>query len=138
MYFDNTDADASCQTYKGDHRVTRVGRVLRKMSLDETPQFFNVLQGSMSVVGPRPHALKTAVGEHLLAKAAEHYSSRHRVKPGITGWAQVNGSRGEIDSIDKLHRRLKYDLDYIERWSVWFDLKIVFLTLLRIHDPKAY
>jgi polysaccharide biosynthesis protein PslA len=138
MYFDQTDPDASCQTSKGDTRVTRVGRILRKFSFDEIPQFFNVLQGTMSVVGPRPHALKTAVASDLLTKVAERYSSRHRVKPGITGWAQVNGCRGEIDSIEKLRVRIDYDLQYIERWSIWLDLKIILLTVLRIYDPKAY
>src|SRR5262245_1927860 len=111
MYVETTDADATCQTCKGDRRVTRVGRFLRKTSLDELPQFFNVLQGRMSVVGPRPHPLKITAGGHSLMEVDEHYAARHRVKPGITGWAQVNGNRGELDSVDKLRRRLEYDIN---------------------------
>ena len=114
------------QARPNDPRVTRVGRVLRRTSLDELPQLLNVLLGEMSIVGPRPHA--TAHNE-LFETLISSYARRHAVKPGITGWAQVNGSRGETDTNDKMRRRADYDLYYIDNWSVWFDLKIIVLTL---------
>lgn len=113
------------QAQREDPRVTRVGRVLRKSSLDELPQLFNVLRGDMSLVGPRPHALSH--NEHYQS-VLETYASRHKVKPGITGWAQVNGFRGETDTPDKMRKRVEHDLYYIENWSLWLDLKILFLT----------
>jgi putative colanic acid biosynthesis UDP-glucose lipid carrier transferase len=116
------------QATKGDARITKVGQFLRRTSLDELPQFFNVLQGRMSVVGPRPHAV--VMNEYYKDKVA-YYFQRHKVKPGITGLAQVNGLRGETDTLDKMERRIELDLDYIQRWSVWLDLKIVFLTIFR-------
>lgn len=112
----------------GDPRVTRLGAFLRKTSLDELPQFYNVLQGRMSIVGPRPHAL--AHNEHY-KDLVESYMKRHKVKPGITGWAQVNGYRGETDTIEKMQRRVEYDLWYINNWSLWLDLKIIFLTVFK-------
>lgn len=112
----------------GDPRVTRLGAFLRKTSLDELPQFYNVLQGRMSIVGPRPHAL--AHNEHY-KDLVESYMKRHKVKPGITGWAQVNGYRGETDTIDKMQKRVEYDLWYINNWSLWLDLKIIFLTVFK-------
>lgn len=114
------------QAQRNDPRVTRVGRVLRRTSLDELPQLLNVLLGEMSIVGPRPHA---AAHDMLFETLIQPYARRHTVKPGITGWAQVNGFRGETDTIDKMRRRIDYDLDYIDNWSHWFDLKIIFLTL---------
>ena len=102
MYSEHADPDARVQTSKNDRRVTRVGRLLRRTSLDELPQLINVLQGRMSIVGPRPHALQTTAEGKMLAEAIDNYASRHRVKPGITGWAQVHGLRGEIRSIEKL------------------------------------
>ncbi|MDQ7017388.1 MAG: undecaprenyl-phosphate glucose phosphotransferase [Gammaproteobacteria bacterium] len=116
------------QAKKGDARITPFGAFLRRTSLDELPQFFNVLQGRMSIVGPRPHAL--AHNEAFKDKI-EQYMLRHKVKPGITGWAQVNGYRGETDTLYKMQKRVEYDLNYIENWSLWLDLKIIFLTIFK-------
>lgn len=113
------------QAQRSDPRVTRVGKILRMTSLDELPQLFNVLRGEMSLVGPRPHAI--AHNEHYAAILG-NYASRHKVKPGITGWAQINGYRGETDTPEKMRKRVEYDLYYIENWSIWFDIKILFLT----------
>ena len=116
------------QAKKNDARVTPIGAFLRRTSLDELPQFFNVLQGRMSLVGPRPHAL--AHNEYY-KDLVESYMQRHKVKPGITGWAQVNGYRGETDTLDKMQKRVEYDLWYIDNWSLWLDLKIIFLTVFK-------
>ncbi|MDF1762620.1 MAG: undecaprenyl-phosphate glucose phosphotransferase [Oleibacter sp.] len=116
------------QAKKGDARITKVGAFIRRTSLDELPQFINVLQGSMSVVGPRPHAV--AHNEEY-RKLIPFYMLRHKVKPGITGWAQINGYRGETDTLDKMEGRVEYDLDYIRNWSLWMDVKIVFLTFFK-------
>jgi len=129
MFHHQCDVNAERQTTRNDDRVTRVGRFIRKTSLDELPQLFNVLLGSMSMVGPRPHATATKAAGVLFEDAVEQYSARHRVKPGITGWAQVNGYRGETDTLEKIEKRVEYDLEYIERWSVWFDLYILFRTI---------
>ncbi len=124
------------QATQNDKRVTRTGAFLRSTSLDELPQFYNVLQGRMSIVGPRPHAM---AHNELYKEQVDAYMQRHRVKPGITGWAQVNGWRGETDTLDKMQRRVEYDLYYIENWSLWFDLKIVFLTLFNgFANKNAY
>jgi polysaccharide biosynthesis protein PslA len=139
MYVESSDADAARQTSRDDDRVTRVGRFLRCSSLDELPQFFNVLQGTMSIVGPRPHALQTRARGVPLEDVVDQYAARHRVKPGITGWAQVNGYRGELDSFEKVEKRVEFDIDYIERWSTWLDLKIIMRTaLIVLYDPAAY
>jgi putative colanic acid biosysnthesis UDP-glucose lipid carrier transferase len=122
------NSDTVVQAKKNDMRVTRVGAVIRRTSLDELPQFINVLQGRMSVVGPRPHAV--AHNEEY-RKLIPYYMLRHKVKPGITGWAQVNGYRGETDTLDKMTGRIDYDLDYIRNWSLWMDIKIVFLTFFK-------
>ncbi len=114
------------QATKNDQRVTRVGAFLRRTSLDELPQFFNVISGEMSIVGPRPHAI--AHNEEYRAKI-HGYMLRHKVKPGITGWAQVNGWRGETDSVDKMEKRIEHDLSYIHNWSLAWDLKIVYMTI---------
>ena len=116
------------QAMKVDPRITRIGRFLRRTSLDELPQFFNVLQGRMSIVGPRPHAL--AHNKYYM-NIVESYMQRHKVKPGITGWAQVSGLRGETDTVDKMKERVKFDLWYIENWSIIFDIKIVFMTVFK-------
>lgn len=129
MYCDRTDANAERQTTRDDDRITRVGRFIRKTSLDELPQLFNVLLGSMSMVGPRPHATATKAAGILFEDAVKEYTARHRVKPGITGWAQINGYRGETDTLEKIEKRVEFDLQYIENWSVWFDLYILFRTL---------
>ena len=124
------------QAKKDDPRVTRFGAFFRRTSLDELPQFFNVLQGRMSIVGPRPHAL---AHNKFFKDQVEAYMQRHRVKPGITGWAQINGWRGETDTLDKMEKRVEYDLYYIENWSLWLDLKIIFLTVFKgFVNKQAY
>ena len=139
MRAETTDHHASVQTSRDDPRVTAVGRIIRRTSLDELPQFFNVLQGSMSVVGPRPHALKTRAEGRPLEEVADFYAARHRVKPGLTGWAQINGYRGELDTIEKVQKRVSYDIEYIENWSTWLDIKIIMRTvMLVLYDPAAY
>lgn len=116
------------QAHFGDPRITKLGAFLRRTSLDELPQFYNVLQGRMSIVGPRPHAL--AHNEYY-KDMVESYMQRHKVKPGITGWAQVNGYRGQTDTLEKMEKRVEYDLWYINNWSVGLDLKIIFKTLYK-------
>ena len=133
-----TDEGGSRQAVRGDRRVTRVGRLLRRTSLDELPQLINVVGGSMSLVGPRPHALGTAAAGLPFETAAADYVSRHRVKPGLTGWAQVRGWRGETDTVEKLRRRVEHDLHYIAHWSVWFDLRILALTVTAVFRGEAY
>jgi len=127
------DGGQIVQATKNDRRLTALGRFMRRTSLDELPQFINVLWGDMSVVGPRPHAI---AHNELYRKEIQGYMLRHLVKPGITGWAQVNGWRGETDTLEKMEMRIKYDLEYIKNWSFWFDLKIVFLTLLKGFSHK--
>lgn len=126
------DGDQFTQAVKDDARVTRVGRFLRRTNIDELPQLINVLQGSMSIVGPRPHP--TALNKFFAAKIAP-FSRRHVVKPGITGWAQVNGLRGETDTIEKMQQRVQHDLYYVDNWTFLFDIKIILLTLL---SKRAY
>lgn len=128
MYVHREDAGVVTQAKRNDPRVTPLGAFLRRTSLDELPQFINVLQGRMSIVGPRPHAIEH---NEMYRELVDQYMRRHKVKPGITGWAQVNGLRGETDTVDKMRRRVEYDLYYIEHWSLWFDLKIIFLTLFK-------
>ena len=130
------NSDTVVQAKKGDARVTKFGHFLRRTSLDEFPQFFNVLGGSMSIVGPRPHAV--AHNEEYRGKV-RFYMIRHKVKPGVTGWAQVNGWRGETDTLDKMENRVKFDLQYMKNWSVLLDLKIIFLTIFKgFTNPNAY
>jgi len=124
------------QARRGDNRVTPVGSFLRRSSLDELPQLINVLRGEMSLIGPRPHPMWTRgdqlwpdQGDRPLEQILSEYASRHRVKPGITGWAQVCGCRGETETVDKMARRVEHDLHYIENWSLWLDIRILFLTL---------
>ncbi len=129
MYADKTDASASKLVTKNDPRVTRVGRIIRKTSLDELPQLFNVVfKGNLSLVGPRPHAVNAKADAKLYDDAVDGYFARHRVKPGITGWAQINGWRGETDTHEKIQQRVEHDLYYIENWSVLFDLYILART----------
>jgi len=116
------------QATQNDARITPLGRFLRRTSIDELPQIFNVFLGTMSLVGPRPHAVAHNEEYRKLIKG---YMLRHKVRPGITGWAQINGFRGETDTLEKMQGRIKYDLEYIHRWSLWFDFKILFLTLYR-------
>jgi Undecaprenyl-phosphate glucose phosphotransferase len=139
MRQDRTDVNAEVLTRRDDDRVTRVGRFLRKTSLDELPQLVNVLKGDMSLVGPRPHATSAKAAGRLYEEAVDAYAARHRVKPGITGWAQVNGWRGETDTLEKIERRVEYDLFYIENWSLGLDLKILLRTaLVVLGDREAY
>ena len=134
-----TDAHAERQTARADARVTRVGALIRRTSLDELPQFFNVLIGNMSVVGPRPHALKTTAEGESLDSVVTYYAARFRVKPGITGLAQVNGFRGELDAKEKVRRRVDFDMEYIRNWSLLSDVRIMLKTArLLINDPYAY
>lgn len=140
MYAEMTDRECERQTVKGDCRVTRVGRFIRALSFDELPQLINVVQGTMSVVGPRPHARGTKAAGRLFEEVVDEYAARHRVKPGITGWAQCNGWRGETDTLEKIEKRVEHDFYYIENWSVFLDLLIIFKTLglLLRRDPQAY
>ncbi|MEZ5842338.1 MAG: undecaprenyl-phosphate glucose phosphotransferase [Hyphomicrobiaceae bacterium] len=128
MYVDQADADAARLVTRDDPRVTRVGRILRRSSLDELPQLINVLRGEMSLVGPRPHATQAKAAGDLYEHVVLGYFARHRVKPGVTGWAQINGWRGETDTAEKLKGRIDHDLHYIDNWSVPFDLYIIAMT----------
>ena len=121
------------QATRNDERVTKLGAFLRRTNLDELPQFFNVLGGSMSIVGPRPHAV---AHNELYRKKVQRYMLRHKVKPGITGWAQVNGWRGETDTLEKMEKRVEHDLDYIRNWSLLWDLQIIVMTVLAGPAPK--
>ncbi len=139
MFQDQTDHEASKLVTRDDPRVTRVGRLIRATSLDELPQLFNVLKGELSLVGPRPHATQAKAEDKLYGDVVEGYFARHRVKPGITGWAQVNGWRGETDTKHKILRRLEHDLYYIENWSVIFDLYILARTpFALLQTEQAY
>lgn len=136
MYADQSDPTAKKTVTKNDPRVTRVGRIIRKTSIDELPQFFNSLFGSLSLVGPRPHAVAAQSHNLLYTEVVDGYFARHKVKPGVTGWAQINGWRGEMDTDEKVRKRTEFDLYYIENWSMWFDLKILFLTPIRLLDTR--
>jgi len=128
MYVDRQDTTASKLVTRDDPRVTRVGRFIRRTSLDELPQLINVVRGQMSLVGPRPHATGAKADRDLYENVAQGYFARHRVKPGVTGWAQINGWRGETDTHEKLLRRVEHDLYYIDNWSMLFDLYIIAMT----------
>jgi len=133
MYVDQCDATASRLVQKYDPRVTRVGAFIRRTSIDELPQLFNVVfKGNLSLVGPRPHAVHAKAADRLYDEAVDGYFARHRVKPGITGWAQISGWRGETDTDEKIQRRVEHDLFYIENWSVLFDLYILARTPLAL------
>jgi Undecaprenyl-phosphate glucose phosphotransferase len=137
MYVDRCDTAAAVQATRADPRVTRIGAILRKTSMDELPQLFNVvLKGDLSLVGPRPHAVDAKPENRLYDEAVDGYFARHRVKPGITGWAQVNGWRGEIDTHEKIQRRIEHDLYYIENWSVLFDLYILARTPIAVFNTE--
>lgn len=139
MYRDRQDVSGAARTTKNDARVTKVGRVIRRLSIDELPQLFNVLRGEMSLVGPRPHATKMRVEDQYYFDAVEGYAARHRVKPGITGLAQVRGLRGEIATIDRAKKRVEYDTYYIDHWSPLLDVRIILETLVMIvWDRNAY
>ena len=130
MSIDNSD-DGSAGTKRDNQRITRVGRFLRRTSIDELPQLFNVLRGEMSIVGPRPHVPNMLVEGGVYSEVVRQYAARHRIKPGITGWAQINGMRGGIDSMDKANRGADLDLFYVANWSLRFDLKIMLKTVFR-------
>ena len=139
MYTDMCDATASKLVTKDDPRVTPIGRFIRKTSIDELPQLFNVLSGELSLVGPRPHAVHAKAADRLYDEAVEGYFARHRVKPGITRWAQINGWRSETDTAEKIEKRVEYDLYYIENWSLIFDLFILARTpLALLKSENAY
>ncbi len=129
MHAEKGDLSGAVRTVPNDSRVTRVGRILRALSLDELPQLFNVLRGDMSLVGPRAHALAMKAGDRLYHEAVGEYLQRHRVRPGITGWAQTHGSRGEINGLESAKQRVALDLYYIDNWSLWLDITILIRTL---------
>ena len=130
------DGDEIRQATVDDDRFTPIGRFLRRRSLDELPQFINVLQGRMSIVGPRPHAVSHNEQYRKLIKG---YMIRHKVLPGITGWAQVNGCRGETPKVEQMQKRIKFDLEYLRHWSLWFDFKIVLRTIgVVVKDDNAH
>ena len=134
MYFNETNEIYPHQANRNDPRITRFGAFLRRRSLDELPQIFNVLAGSMSIVGPRPYAIQH---NNYYRSFIHEYTKRHDVKPGITGWAQVNGYRGEINNMWLMKKRLQYDLDYIRNFSIFFDIKIIFLTIIRFYKQES-
>jgi len=127
MHDDVSAPDHANQAQRDDPRITRIGAFLRRTSLDELPQFVNVLKGDMSVVGPRPHPV--ALNKAFIRRI-DAYMQRHRVKPGITGWAQIHGLRGETETLEKMQQRVKYDLYYIEHWSIWLDIRIIARTVI--------
>jgi Undecaprenyl-phosphate glucose phosphotransferase len=128
MRVEASDFTAARQVTAGDDRITRVGRFIRKTSLDELPQIFNIISGEMSIVGPRPHAIGMLSGGAEASKLVETYAHRHRIKPGLTGWAAVNGSRGPVDTAEAVRRRVALDLEYVERQSIWLDIAIILRT----------
>jgi exopolysaccharide biosynthesis polyprenyl glycosylphosphotransferase len=135
--------EAARQARRTDPRVTRIGGFLRRSSLDELPQLINVFRGDMSLVGPRPHPIWTRAGDlwneggdEPLEAFIHEYASRHRVKPGITGWAQVHGYRGETETVDKMKKRVEYDLHYIDNWSLWLDIRILIRTAITVATGK--
>ena len=136
MRSDAADPSGARHTVPNDTRVTRVGRILRWLSLDELPQLINVIRGEMSIVGPRPHVVAMRAGDKLYYEAVGDYFARHRVKPGITGWAQVHGLRGEIGDLLQARERVAYDLEYIDNWSIWLDFKILLMTVWVLIIPK--
>jgi Undecaprenyl-phosphate glucose phosphotransferase len=139
MYVEQSNPPGEIRTVPDDPRVTRIGRFLRRFSLDELPQFINVVRGEMSLVGPRPHAVAMRAGTKLYYEAVGEYFLRHRVRPGMTGWAQVNGHRGEIDTEEKARGRVAFDLWYIDHWSFWLDFKILAMTALAVwKQDNAY
>ena len=139
MYTNMADVGARRTTTRNDPRVTPVGRILRRFSIDELPQLLNVFQGSMSLVGPRPHGTEMMVGDRFYHEAVRGYAGRHRVKPGITGYAQVKGLRGEVRTIERAKRRIELDKHYVDNWSFWLDIWILFATVRAVlFDRDAY
>jgi lipopolysaccharide/colanic/teichoic acid biosynthesis glycosyltransferase len=139
MYLEGSDADGSRLTTRDDPRVTRIGRLIRRTSIDELPQLINVLKGDMSLVGPRPYPLGARAGGRLYGDVVSNIGLRHRVRPGITGLAQVSGYRGNTETEERLVGRINYDLKYIDRWSFWLDIKILLRTpLAGTFNGEAY
>jgi len=139
MYVDRCDANAASLVTKHDPRVTRVGRFIRKTSIDELPQLFNVITGSLSLVGPRPHALEAKAAGQFYERVVDGYFGRHKVKPGITGWAQIHGWRGETDTPEKIQKRVEHDIYYIENWSLLLDVYILLKTpFALLQSENAY
>ena len=139
LYTDQGDKSGINVVTKNDSRVTRVGRIIRKTSIDELPQLFNVILGTLALVGPRPHVANAQTNNKLWNDVVDSYFARHKVKPGVTGWAQINGWRGEVDSEEKIHGRVDYDLYYIENWSLLFDMYILAITPFKLlNTENAY
>lgn len=139
MYVDKQDAKGANRTVRDDPRITKVGRFIRRTSIDELPQLINVLCGQMSIIGPRAHPISMQVDGDYYYKAVLNYSNRHRVKPGLTGWAQVNGSRGEVATLKQAKRRIELDLYYIDNWSFWLDMQVLLRTVIILFtDDNAY
>ena len=138
MSVNGSDADGHKSTSKGDARITRVGNFLRKTSIDELPQLFNVLKGDMSLVGPRPHAIGSLAGEKLFWEVDQRYGHRHSLRPGLTGLAQVRGFRGATDREDDLSKRLQADLEYLSGWTIWRDVGILLATARVLVHDRAY
>ena len=139
MHHEWADQDCAEQTRPNDPRVTRIGKFLRRHSLDELPQLFNVIRGDMSLVGPRPHAFGTSIDGQLLPDLHEQYLLRYQMRPGITGWAQVNGWRGILDTQEKLEKRVEHDLYYTANWSLLFDIRILLRTFTcLLTDERAH
>lgn len=139
MYHEMADPAAKKVVTKNDPRVTRVGRFIRRTSIDELPQLINVLRGDLSLVGPRPHAVNAHTNEKLWDEVVDGYFARHKVKPGVTGWAQINGWRGEVDTAEKIQKRVEHDIYYIENWSILFDIKILIATpFALLNTDNAY
>jgi Undecaprenyl-phosphate glucose phosphotransferase len=130
MKAESADTNGEKQTETNDPRITRIGGLLRRLSIDELPQLLNVLRGELSLVGPRPHAVSMRVKQRRNEDIVPDYALRHHVRPGITGWAQVNGYHGPVDTERHLHERVAYDLDYINHWSLWFDVRILLRTVV--------
>lgn len=137
MYHEKRDENAEMLAVKGDPRITKVGRFIRRSSLDELPQLFNVLKGDMSIVGPRPHATRAKAAGKLYEDVVKEYAARHKIKPGITGWAQVKGWRGETDTEGKIKSRVECDLYYIENWTLQLDLEIMLRTVFAVFSSKG-
>jgi Undecaprenyl-phosphate glucose phosphotransferase len=136
MFQELSDVEGSKQAVPGDRRVTRAGKMLRRSSLDELPQILNVLRGDMSIVGPRPHPVRMFAAQQPYEELVDDYAARHRMKPGITGWAQVHGWRGPTTDEEHARKRIEYDLYYINNWSIWLDVKIVLMTPIAILAQK--
>ncbi|MBL0915539.1 MAG: sugar transferase, partial [Sphingopyxis sp.] len=138
MRVENSDAEGRQSTGRVDDRITRVGQIIRRTSIDELPQLLNVIRGEMSMVGPRPHALGSTAGDALFWHASQKYWLRHALKPGITGLAQIRGFRGATEHVDDLARRVRCDLEYLSNWSLWFDVMIMLKTVRVVMHKNAY